>query len=116
MLYRALSKLSSLPGEITVVTDAFTCYPPAIQLIQADFKVKITHVKVKGLFDPQDTRNDFRRYKNLIENLFSILEMRVSKLKGFGSLKGARFSLLFLRFGTTTSDQAKDLTGDLQFL
>jgi len=31
VLYRALSKLSSLPGEITVVTDAFTCYPPAIQ-------------------------------------------------------------------------------------
>ena len=91
VLYRALSKLSSLPGEITVVTDAFTCYPPAIQLIQADFKVKITHVKVKGLFDPQDTRNDFRGYKNPIENFFSILEMRVSKLKGFGSLKGARF-------------------------
>ncbi|MCD6083593.1 hypothetical protein J7J59_05750, partial [Candidatus Aerophobetes bacterium] len=64
-----------------------TSYPAP----QADFKVKITHVKVKGLFDPQGTRNDFRGYKNLIENFFSILEMRVSKLKGFGSLKGARF-------------------------
>ena len=31
VLYRALSKLSSLPEEITVVTDAFTCYPPAIE-------------------------------------------------------------------------------------
>jgi len=95
-LYEALSKLSSLPEEIKVVTDFFPSYPPAIQLVQADFKIKITHIKVKGLSDPKGTKNDFRRYKNLIENFYSILEMRVGKLKGFGSLQGARlFSSLF---------------------
>jgi len=73
LLYRALSKLFSLPEEITAVTDAFTCYPPAIHLIQTDFKVKITHVKVKGFELLKGARFFFSLVRRISHLFFLIL-------------------------------------------
>jgi putative transposase len=92
-------------GIITVVTDGLASYPPAIQLLASQTKGQFQHCKVIGLKDGKvknqfcssvTRRNENRRYKNLVENYYSVLKPYYYRKRGFGSFAGAAsFSVLF---------------------
>jgi len=76
-----------------VVTDGLASYPLAIQLIQN--KGQFQHCKVIELKDGK-VKNQYRRYKNLVENYYSMLKPYYHRTRGFGSFAGAvTFSVLF---------------------
>jgi transposase-like protein len=80
-------------GTIKVVTDGLASYPLAIQLLQN--KGQFQHCKVIGLKD-RKVKNQYRRYKNLVENYYSVLKPYYYRTRGFGSFAGAvTFSILF---------------------
>lgn len=82
-------------GAITIVTDGLASYPPAIQLLASQTKGQFQHCKVIGLKDGK-VKNQYRRYKNLIENYYSVLKPYYYRKRGFGSFQGAVvFSVLF---------------------
>lgn len=82
-------------GIITVVTDGLASYPPAIQLLASQTKGQFQHCKVIGLKDGK-VKNQYRRYKNLVENYYSVLKPYYYRTRGFGSFAGAvTFSVLF---------------------
>ena len=80
-------------GIITIVTDGLASYPLAIQLLQN--KGKFQHCTVIGLKDGK-VKNQYRKYKNLVENYYSVLKPYYYRSRGFGSFAGAvTFSVLF---------------------
>lgn len=82
-------------GIITVVTDGLASYPPAIQLLASQTKGQFQHCQVIGLKDGK-VKNQYRRYKNLVENYYSVLKPYYYRKRGFGSFAGAAsFSVLF---------------------
>lgn len=82
-------------GIITVVTDGLASYPPAIQLLASKTKGQFQHCQVIGLKDGK-VKNQYRRYKNLVENYYSVLKPYYYRKRGFGSFAGAvTFSILF---------------------
>ena len=82
-------------GLITIVTDGLASYPPAIQLLAAQTKGQFYHCKVIGLKDGK-VKNQYRKYKNLVENYYSVLKPYYYRTRGFGSFQGAVvFSVLF---------------------
>jgi transposase-like protein len=82
-------------GIITVVTDGLASYPPAIQLLASKTKGQFQHCPVIGLKDGK-VKNQYRRYKNLVENYYSVLKPYYYRKRGFGSFAGAAsFSVLF---------------------
>jgi transposase-like protein/transcription elongation factor Elf1 len=82
-------------GPIDVITDGLGSYPPAIQLLTSQTKGQFRHRKVIGLKDGK-VKNQYRKYKNLIENYYSVLKPYYYRTRGFGSFQGAvAFSILF---------------------
>ncbi len=82
-------------GIITIVTDGLASYPPAIQLLASQTKGQFQHCPVIGLKDGK-VKNQYRKYKNLIENYYSVLKPYYYRTRGFGSFRGAvTFSVLF---------------------
>jgi putative transposase len=82
-------------GPIDVITDGLGSYPPAIQLLASQTKGQFRHRKVIGLKNGK-VKNQYRRYKNLIENYYSVLKPYYYRTRGFGSFQGAvTFSILF---------------------
>jgi len=82
-------------GKITIVSDGLASYPPAVQLLQNQLNHPFLHIPVIGLKnDP--VKNEYRKYKNLIENYYSVLKPHYYRNRGFGSFQGAVvFSILF---------------------
>jgi len=97
VLHSAITRLKLLPSNLTIVSDGLTSYSLAIQLLKAEFNLLINHIKVIGLSDPKNQpKNEYRRYKNLIENFYSVLDPYIYVLRGFGSYQGAvAFTILF---------------------
>jgi transposase-like protein/DNA-directed RNA polymerase subunit RPC12/RpoP len=82
-------------GPIDIITDGLGSYPPAIQLLASQTKGLFRHRKVIGLKDGE-VKNQYRKYKNLIENYYSVLKPYYYRTRGFGSFQGAVvFSVLF---------------------
>jgi len=82
-------------GTIDIITDGLGSYPPAIQLLASQTKGLFKHHKVIGLKDGK-VKNQYRKYKNLIENYYSVLKPYYYRTRGFGSFQGAVvFSILF---------------------
>jgi len=82
-------------GVITVVTDGLASYPLAIQLLASQTKGQFVHCPVIGLKDGK-VKNQYRKYKNLVENYYSVLKPYYYRTRGFGSFRGAvTFSVLF---------------------
>jgi transposase-like protein len=82
-------------GPIDVITDGLGSYPPAIQLLVSQTGGQFRHCKVIGLKDGK-VKNQYRKYKNLIENYYSVLKPYYYRTRGFGSFQGAvTFSILF---------------------
>jgi len=85
----------AISGTITIVTDGLASYAPAIELLASQTKGQFQHCKVIGLKNGK-VKNQYRRYKNLIENYYSVLKPYYYRKRGFGSLQGAVvFSILF---------------------
>lgn len=82
-------------GTITVITDGLASYPPAIELLASQTKGQFQHCKVIGLRGGK-VKNPYRKYKNLIENYYSVLKPYYYRTRGFSSFYGAVvFSVLF---------------------
>ena len=98
-LYLALKKFPNIPPDFTIdfVSDGLSSYPPALQLISSHFNINFNHIPVIGLSDPDSQpKNEYRPFKNLIENFYSLLKPFYYKYRGFSSKRGAfSFCVLF---------------------
>lgn len=98
-LYLALKKFPNIPPDFTIdfVSDGLSSYPPALQLISSHFNLNFNHIPVIGLSDPDSQpKNEYRPFKNLIENFYSVLKPFYYKYRGFSSKRGAfSFCVLF---------------------
>jgi transposase-like protein len=82
-------------GNITIVTDGLASYSPAIQLLASQTNGLFRHEKVIGLKDGE-VKNQYRKYKNLVENYYSVLKPYYYRTRGFASFQGAVvFCVLF---------------------
>jgi len=82
-------------GLIHIITDGLASYPLAVELLESQTKGQFLHHKVIGLKNGK-VKDQYRKYKNLIENYYSVLKPYYYRKRGFGSFQGAVvFSVLF---------------------
>ncbi len=80
------------PDSLHVMSDMFTAYPMALQLIQKEKDIPIKHTAVKGLIPLEGEDKRTRNAKQKIERVNRVFKESYRITTGYYNIQGARYS------------------------
>ncbi len=86
------------PNNLNIMSDMYTAYPMALQLIQKELNISINHIAVKGLIPLHNENTRTRNAKQKIERVNRVFKETYRITTSYFSLLGARYSFKLWMF------------------